>query len=138
MLSSLGYLGSLSCELGDDGQAKIYFDEALQLAMAIQAPYLAYDVLINATQLLEKKARAETALEALAFVLSQSLGQEVRERAQGRFAAVEARLTPVAVQRCRERGQGRQLDEVIERVVGELRSIRTAPDPEGSHRAAAG
>ena len=111
--SSLRRLGDMAREKGAYNEAKRRYDEALQLAMEIQALPLTLEVLTSVARLFGGEEKSERAVELLTFVLHQTKGgQEVKDRAAGLLAELEAGLPPEVVARCHARGREKTLDNI--------------------------
>ncbi len=118
--SSLRRLGDMAREKGAYDEAKRRYDEALQLAMEIQALPLTLEVLTSVARLFGGEEKSERAVELLAFVLHQTKGgPEIRDRAAGLLAELEAGLLPAVVALGSARGRERTLDNLIAEILAD-------------------
>lgn len=118
--SSLNYLGKASCASGAYRESRGYFCRALQTATEIEGAPLILDILVEWTALLARVGKEEKALELLAFVSAHPAStEETKERVARLFSRLAAQLPIRVVDDARGRGQARELEEVLEEVLGE-------------------
>jgi tetratricopeptide (TPR) repeat protein len=127
---SLNYLGDVTCALEQYPEAQQHYLESLQLAIEGQMMPIALDALVGLANMLSHRPAAEgkpgetrrheRAVELLALVLMHpASGREAKDRAQHLLSELQAELPPHVLAALQERGQARNLADVVAELLAE-------------------
>jgi hypothetical protein len=130
MAVSRNYLGYVTCALADYQAAHQHFLAALQAAIEVQVTPVTLNALVGlATLLIHQPAeeiepsrtnRKQRAVELLALALSHpASGQEVKDKARRLLDEIGIELPPQVLAAAQERGQARNLEEVVTELLAE-------------------
>jgi len=123
--NTLSNLGAVACTLSECTQAREYFREALGMAMDLGAVPLVLETLGGMAAVLAREGETAQAVELAAFVLNHVASDpETRGRAEQLLAEGEHTLSPEAFLGAQVRGQGWELEEVVEEV-GKMQEVRS-------------
>ncbi|MEW5828702.1 MAG: tetratricopeptide repeat protein [Chloroflexota bacterium] len=120
VLHSLLEIGALETDLGNFAQARSHFCEALQIAVQAQAGGLIFDILLGFADLYGKTGEALKSAELVTWSLAQeNASQETRSQAESLKAELESKLGPDDLARCGQRARKKNVDHLIEELLGE-------------------
>ena len=115
MAWALTNLGNASCALGDHQASARYFNQAVQLALALHAIPRALDALSGMAILLAQRGDHERAVERAALCLHHPASQKQTQiRAARLLAQVAEQLSAEAIAAAQERGRAKRLAEAAE------------------------
>jgi len=113
-------LGIITDKLGETPAARVYLNQALKLALDIQAIPLVMDTLVGWAALLVKGGQVEQALEILALTLSHpASSRENQDRAARLLAELEPQLPKEAGQTKQTRDRTRTLEMMVKKILRE-------------------
>ncbi len=115
-------MGDLALAMGDAEQAGRNYSTALQMARQAGEASPGLDALTGVAELLAHAGKIEQCIEVLAFVVHhEACRYQTRQRAHNLIGQWAAQLPPEALTAARERGQQRQLVELVNETVESLR-----------------
>jgi hypothetical protein len=104
--------------LGEHQAARACFQEALSTAMQARMPSPVLDGLVGTAALLAREEKTERALELAALARRHLAStRQTQDRAEQLLSELASQLPPQAATVAQERGQGRELEEVVEEVL---------------------
>jgi len=120
LANTLGNLGQVCHKLGEYAEARPHLHEALQIAQEIGAIPIALESLSRLAPLLAQEGKTKQSLELLAFTMHQpAILQATKENAEVLFSELAADLSPEDVAAAEARGQTREFDAVVAKVLRE-------------------
>jgi predicted ATPase/DNA-binding SARP family transcriptional activator/Tfp pilus assembly protein PilF len=120
LANTLGNLGQVCYKLGEYAEARPYLHEALRIAQEIGAIPIALESLSRLAPLLAQEGETKQSLELLAFTMHQpAILQATKENAEVLFSELAADLPPEDVAAAEARGQTREFDAVVAKVLRE-------------------